>query len=183
MALFKRKSNPTIAELEKYYKQQNQPPKKQSRGGWLLGLVFLLLTVFIILGVFFGSRQLYRLAFNRDDSSKVAQQSDDSKTILSEDSQNGQQTDSQDEQNSRADQTKNDEGQVSDQAVNTTESNVDRVDQSEPAPSYTYTEPTDVSGLPQTGPSENILAIILAAGLFGFLSSRKQQLQSSKARK
>jgi hypothetical protein len=60
-ALFKRKDQTTIAELEEYY--SNQKSRRTGRA-WLMAILSLLITIAVIVALFFGVRWLYRTLTN-----------------------------------------------------------------------------------------------------------------------
>lgn len=58
MALFKRKDKTTIAELEDYY--ANQKGARRPVMAWVMALLSLLVTIIIIVGLFYAGRWLYQ---------------------------------------------------------------------------------------------------------------------------
>lgn len=64
MALFRRKSEveEEVPELEQYYAQR----RTSSAWSWLMALVTMILTILIIIGLFFGGRWVYRELISND---------------------------------------------------------------------------------------------------------------------
>lgn len=72
MALFRRKQTTTeIPELKEYYDaQKRENPAK----AWLLAIISLLLTIGVVLAIFFGGRWLYRTLLDEDTPSNGSNQ-------------------------------------------------------------------------------------------------------------
>lgn len=173
MALFKRKNNPTIAEIESYYEQQNRRATSTGRA-WLMAILAVIFTALIIAGLFFGGRWLYNTLTDEDTSSnapEIAQQDVNVGTLDGEIFDNESSNES-----SSTDDTS--EGRVDDGAATTNESNVDRVfgsDTNEETDSSTTPSSTTI---PNTGPGETILLIAILSGILATTASYRKKLQN-----
>lgn len=165
--LFKRSDKTTIAELEDYYANQ-----KRSRTGtaWMMALLSLLITVAVILALFFGGRWLYRTLTDDSEFAPVAtQDSDANDTRLP--SVDGELPGSNDDRTAGDDEDEADddtEGVVSDEAVSTTRDVDSSIDDEEGAATG--------AELPDTGAGELIILLPLATGIVGYTISRQRQL-------
>jgi cytoskeletal protein RodZ len=85
MALFRKKQQTTtnIPELQEYYATQ----QKESTGkAWLLAIGSLLVTIVILVGLFFGGRWLYRKVTKNDKPAATSQNGSAGSTIANKDS-------------------------------------------------------------------------------------------------
>lgn len=199
MALFRKKEKTTIAELEEYYANQKT---KRSAKAWLMALLSLLITIAVIVALFFAGRWVYNTFFNNDDNNvepETAEQGEqvDLPTYDSDSFQTGgvsfeegtsdnpddlvvEEGQSQDGQVSGS-QTG---GTVSDEAATTTDSNADRVDSNSDEATgddfQTGGTGGEVAGStnnsPNTGPGETMFVILIVTAVLGYLGSRKYQL-------
>lgn len=192
-ALFKRNDKTTIAELEEYYANQN---KRRSGTAWLMAFLSLLITIAIIVALFFAGRWIYRAIFDNNDASETgtSETSEGTQTDLPTFDSEGNEIGG-DRGVGFEEGTSNNpddliveegsgeagsEGTVSDEAASTDEPNADRIaagagdstggDNTSDVASSTDTNDEE---LPDTGPGESILAVLIAVTILGYLGSRK----------
>lgn len=179
--LFNRKKNKTtIAELEEYYANENQR-KTRTGAAWFMALLSLLITIAVIVALFFAGRWIYRAVTNNDaDSPSTSSDASGSNPSLpsydgdinagssvstgaadtnSDTSTPGTSTGTDRSSSSSTAQTG---GTVSDEAASTTESNADRIAAAGPT-----------SEIPDTGAGESILIILAGTTAVGYFTSRK----------
>lgn len=205
--LFKRKEKTTIAELEEYYANQN---KRRSGMAWFMAFLSILITIVIIVGLFFAGRWLYRTIVDDDSSSDTTTSdtsSGESVDLPSYDSDElgGDRGLSFTEGSSDNpddlvvdDTATSSDGTVSDEAASTDEPNADRIASgSEDATSdpniggegsvagsssedNADDESDTVTEVPNTGAGETTLVILLAVSVLGYFGSRRQIIKNSK---
>ncbi len=150
MAIFKRRKNQTVAELEEYYAS-----KKPRTGGmaWIMAIVSLLLTILVVSALFFGGRWVYRSL--TDDTTEVTVTTTETNDVNDfGETESGAETDD------------NFPSVVTDEAAST---NI-------PSSSNTSTTtPNTGSDLPDTGAGEVLIIAPLVAMIAGYLASRKYQ--------
>lgn len=175
--LFNRKNNKTtIAELEEYYANQNQR-KTRTGAAWLMALLSLLITIAVIVALFFAGRWIYRTVTNNDadsptttsdqsgSSAQVPNYDGDINAGSGSDSTTPTDTDSDTAATSTGTDSSNQSaGTVSDEAATTTDSNVDRIASTGPG-----------TEIPNTGAGELLLIAPIVAGLAGYAFSLKRQ--------
>lgn len=154
MAIFKRRKNQTVAELEEYY------ASKQTRTGmaWVMAVVSLFITVLVVTALFFGGRWIYRSFTDNNEQVTVSEN-------------NG--TDSRAEDFGTTENEQDSDGYfpsvVTDEAAST----------DTPSGSNTATSTPNTGGdLPDTGAGEVLIFAPLLAMIAGYLFSRKYQLNN-----
>lgn len=167
--LFGRKNDKTtIAELEEYYSNQE---KNRTPRAWLMALLSLLITVAIVVALFFFGRWLYNVITDNDsDSSNVTNTSQDEELDIFVDT-DGSQNDSaaggsgsgSGEDGSGSDET---EGVVSDEAATTENGNVSGAQDD--------VEIT-VDEVPETGAEDLIWLLPVAVAVLGYTYSIRKQ--------
>lgn len=200
MALFKQNKKKTVAELEDYYAKQET---KSTFMAWVMAFLSLFITVAALAILFFGGRWLYRTLTDDGDNSAQTSQSETSDVASLSDENNGEQSSqegsaegqvngNEGESLDEGSSSQNTEGGgvVDGGAAVTTESNADRVaaqetgdDSSIGGESATAGASTDgstdpskgVDELTNTGPAENLIALIIATAALGYLGSLKLQ--------
>ncbi len=176
MALFKRKNNPTISEIESYYEQQNRRSTSTGRA-WVMAILAIILTVVVLALLFFGGRWLYNSIVDND-SAETTQQDVNSGTVNIDgfDGENSTQSNSGNELSEGAEN----EGTVSDSAASTNESNVDRIAGSNTNENDDEETSSSVAGsatnIPNTGAGETALIVSLAAGVIATIASYRRKL-------
>jgi hypothetical protein len=168
--LFGRKNNKTtIAELEEYYANQNQRKASPIRA-WFMAILSLLIAVAIIIGLIFAGLWLYNRLNSDSDNIPVTTGDTNDVDMVELPSFDG---DIVGQGNSSTDGTSDsatnedtqNAGVVSDQAASTSDSNADRI------------IATGSDELPDTGAGELIVIIPIAAGLSGYVLSRRRQIR------
>ena len=168
-----KKDKTTIAELEEYYANQDQNKSRSGRA-WLMAFLSILITIVVIVALFYAGRWAYRAI--TDDSSN-------NPTTTTESANNGNEIDlptfdgdvvgqgnstNEGSSNSESGATTNvdgsaeNEGVVSDQAVSTSESNADRV--------------VNTGGdepIPNTGAGDILIIVPFVTAVAGYYISRK----------
>jgi cytoskeletal protein RodZ len=177
--LFNRNKNKTtITELEEYYANQNQR-KTRTGAAWFMALLSLLITIAVIVVLFFAGRWIYRTITNNDTETPAttSDQSESSTQLPNYDGDinagnnegSGVASDTNNDTAGTSSSTDNSGGQstgtVSNQAASTTESNADRI---------ASTGPT-TSEIPNTGSGDILLIVPIVAGLTGYAISLKRQ--------
>lgn len=150
MALFRRNKTDQAGmptEVQDYYKTVG---REHTGVAWLLALATLLVTVVVVLGLFFGGRWAFRKLKNSDKPAPVAVQTDTTK----------------DQGTKAAEPTPN----TSD-APTTPPAQTPPASNPTPAPATTPT-PARNSNLPSTGP-EDTLAIFLAVSVLAYIIHRR----------
>lgn len=155
MAIFKRRKNQTVAELEEYYAS-----KKPRTGGmaWVMAIVSLLITILVVSALFFGGRWIYRSLTNdtTDVTVTTTETNDDNVNDFGE-------------SEGKAETDENFPGVVTDQAASTS------TPSSSSPSSSSSTSPANTD-LPSTGPGEVsfiIMAITFVAGYYLMLKKQK----------
>jgi cytoskeletal protein RodZ len=140
MALFNRKKEKTIAELENYYAQQNK-----SKGGamaWFMAILSLFITIAVISLLFFGGRWLYRTLTSDSDTTQVTSNESNNTQNQTESESNST------NENSASTNNSQNQGVVSDEAASTNTGN---------AGTTGATSNTPAAGaLPNTGPDMDL---------------------------
>lgn len=176
MALFGRKKNPTISEIESYYEQQNRRSNSSARA-WGMALLAILFTVALVAILFFAGRWVYD-QFSGTDSANdetISQEVNSGNVDLGGFDSD---SDDNDSESSGADQTQ--DGVVSEEAATTDESNVDRVGVNDTE--GTEDEDTSVNGtstsLPNTGAGETAVIVSLITGMLAGIYSYRKKLSA-----
>ncbi len=194
MGLFRNRNKKTISELEDYYKNQG---KKSSLKAWFMAFLSLLITIVIIVLLFFGIRWLYRTLVNDNSSTNETTISDSSATADGElnggVSADGVVDDSLSSSDTQTNNSTGDESQgtVSDEAASTSEPNSDRVASESDSNSTASgvagdsaavnNQYTSESGeITDTGPGEVLLITPLLAAVLGYYLSRKKQIKQTQ---
>ncbi len=151
LSSFRRNNKTTIAELEEYYSGN----KKKSRTNWLRAVLTLLVTVFLFVGVFFGSRLLYR-TLNNSSGDKIAEVIN---TAPSDNAPNN---------------VKVSEGVVTEQAATSTRTANDYKGKT------ANTESSADSSIPDTGAGEILFVVPILVIAVSYLYSRNHQLKKLK---
>jgi cytoskeletal protein RodZ len=177
----KKNDKTTIAELEEYYANQNQRRTRPLRA-WFMAFLSLFIAVAIIIGLVFAGQWLYT-TLTSDDESMPATTGDtsgvntvdlptfDGDIVGQGNSNTGETTDSSTESSSSTDTNTTTSGDaqssgvVSDQAASTSDSNTDRLAN------------TGSDELPNTGAGDLVVIIPIAAGLAGYVISRRRQIR------
>lgn len=181
----KKNNNTTIAELEEYYANQNQRKTRPVRA-WLMAILSLLITVAVIVALFFFGRWVYNTITNDENEPATTSSSETNGTNVvlpnfdggfdessastnssdvSGASNSTNSTDTNSNASSSSDSATSTDGVVSDQAASTSESNADRI------------ASTGGSELPNTGAGELIIIAPIIAGIAGYSISRRKQLK------
>jgi cytoskeletal protein RodZ len=179
-----KKDKTTIAELEEYYANQDQKKTKTGKA-WFMAFLSILLTVAIVLALFFAGRWLYRTITN-DSSDNSATTSENTNggeqvdlptfdgDVVGQGNQPGENTDSSgSDSTSGSSSTSNTEGNtenagvVSDEAASTSESNAERVAGTNNAGGIGG-EP-----IPNTGAGDFLIVIPFVTAIAGYYISRK----------
>jgi len=165
MAIFKRRKNQTVAELEEYYATK----KARSGMAWIMALLSLLITVLVVSGLFFGGRWVYRAL--TDDSIEV--------TVSNTDMNEQQTKESAGDNNQSGDNYF--PNVVTDEAASTNTPSTPNSPSTPSTPNTngtsTSTAPTGVdNNLPNTGAGEILIVTPLVAMVVGYLISRKYHL-------
>jgi cytoskeletal protein RodZ len=166
--LFKRNNKTTIAELEEYYANQDRKKTKTSMA-WLMAVLSLVITLAVIAMIFFGGRWLYR-TLTDDDNTTTADTTTGQVELPTFDSDVLGRGAGQDRSTDDTSAGQSSTGTVSDSAASTSIPNTDRVD-------------TDASSndgtIPNTGAGELLIIAPIAAGVTGYLVSRKRHIKNS----
>ena len=159
MAIFNRRKNQTVAELEEYYATK----KTRSGKAWIMAIASLLLTILVVSVLFFGGRWVYRsLTDNTPEVTITTTGTTDNESNVNDFG----------ESESEAETDENFPSVVSDQAASTTTP-------SGSGPSTTAPSTPGIGGdLPDTGAGEVLIVAPFIAMVAGYLISRKYQLQN-----
>jgi hypothetical protein len=172
--LFKRNKKTTIAELEEYY--ANQERKKSSTGmAWFMAFISLLITLVVIALLFLGGRWVYRTLTDNNDTGTTTTEvaGNDGVELPTFDSDNGvvgQGNTNSGKPNLGETVTKN-PGTVSDEAASTSESNVDRVNDS--------IIDSSVTEVPNTGAGELLVIMPVLVAVIGYFIARRQIVKNN----
>jgi hypothetical protein len=184
--LFNRKNNKTtIAELEEYYANENQR-KTRTGAAWFMALLSLLITIAVIVALFFAGRWIYRAVTNNDadspsttsdvNGSNPSLPSYDGDINAGSSASNGAADTNTDTpgtstgaDSTNSSSTSQTGGTVSDEAASTTESNADRIAAAGPT----------TSEIPDTGAGESIVFILSGTTAIGYFVSRKFHLRKN----
>jgi hypothetical protein len=159
MALFRREQTTEIPELKEYYEaQKRENPAK----AWLLAIISLLVTIGVVLGLFFGGRWLYRTLFEDDSpsngSNQTADQGSDSSDAVGD---NGAPQQDEADQDNTGDQ---------EETPTTSPTTVPGSDDTDENVSETPSTTTPTTGpLPSTGPAD-VVAIFVVTVLIGYFA-------------
>ena len=162
VALFRRnrvEETTTLPDTDLY----NTPPRERSWMAWLLALVTLVVTVAVVLGLFYGGRFIYR-KFNKSDTNQTPA------TPLVEEESN---TTDSDETSSSSSNTNTNEDTTTNS--NTSSSSTNAVVQTGNVPSQNTAGKGD---LPNTGPGDT-LAVFVVVSLAGYLLHRRFAVKSN----
>lgn len=182
-----KKDKTTIAELEEYYANQDQKKTKTGKA-WLMAFLSILITVAIIVGLFFGGRWLYRaITDNSSDTATTTETNTDGGIVVelpnfdgdvvgqgnpanSGTNENATNTDSGNTSSNSPANTESTEsgGVVSDQAASTSVSNAGNV--------AGTTNTTNIGGeapIPNTGAGDFIIVIPFVTAIVGYYISRR----------
>ncbi|MBP6962734.1 hypothetical protein KBB49_04320 [Candidatus Saccharibacteria bacterium] len=164
MAIFKRRKNQTVAELEEYYASK----KTRSGMAWVMAFTSLLLTILVVAGLFFGVRWVYRSL--TDDNLEVTVTTVD---VSGDQESSDMNIDESAENSNEPEPTENFPSVVSDEAASTTTPST-----SSPVASAPSTPATGGGNIPNTGAGEVLIVAPIIAMVVGYLISRKYQLQN-----
>lgn len=178
MALFRRQQTTEIPELKEYYEaQKSDNPAK----AWILALVSLLLTIGVVLGLFFGGRWLYRTLFDEDEPAS----STTSETQTPGDSDESTGVGQQEEQPAQPEQEDEPESQPETATPQTPSTptppaatapaqtdNTEEQPAPSPAPTPAPTTTPTTGALPSTGPGD-VVAIFVVTVLLGYLAHNR----------
>lgn len=191
--LFNRKEKTTIAELEEYYAN-----KKKSRPimSWFMAFTSLLITVLVLVGIFFMSRWVYR-SVTGSEPEKVVVEPNEDKGVVTYDVDGdrkvgvtfveGESSDSSELVYGDLRVTESSEsvsvsaevvGVVDDEAATSSRSESFYADSGEGEVAGAYEAPAE---LPDTGAGEDIFALLATVVAAGYLVSRKRQLAKEEA--
>lgn len=184
MALFNRNKKTTIAELEEYYANQNT--SDSSARAWAMAILSLIITVAVILALFFAGRWLWRVIDGNDEDANTTTQQEGvivqedgtlsgDLTLLDNSTTDGGSvsTDTSNDTDSAVDNSN--EGVVSEEAASTDVSNDDSVAVLGDSEDTTDTGSTE---LPNTGAGTALLLIPAATAVAGYSASRRRQLNN-----
>lgn len=167
MALFKRKNQTTIAELEDYYANQRG---RRTGMAWFMAFLSLLITVAVILALFFGGRWLYRTFIDDgqdDTTTDTTVTTDDGVELPSFDGSLPNQptvTDGTQVPDDAAVGTVEPDGVVSDEAATTDTSNNGAT---------AGTSITATGDIPNTGAGETIVVLLVGTTVLGYFIHRR----------
>lgn len=166
MALFNRRKNQTITELESYYAGK----KNQNLKAWIMALLSLLVTVAVIAALFFGGRWIYR-ALTDDSSDTNTTNSDTTEQAENANNGGGSLTISNaDESDSTTESSEEFPEVVTDEAASTD------VPSSSRAVASNSTSVAKGSDLPNTGSGDILVVVPMITFIGGYFISRKHQL-------
>lgn len=176
--LFNRNKKTTIAELEEYY--ANQSSADSTARAWAMAVLSLLITVAVILALFFAGRWLWRVISDNDSDNTAATVQQEGVTVLPDGTLSGDLSLLNNSSNTLTGGTvsvdsgttteSGDEGVVSDEAASTTVSNTDTVSSSTVTGASSNEETSTTSEIPNTGAGAILLAPIIA-GAAGYTAS------------
>lgn len=209
-ALFRKKNETTIAELEEYYANQQ---RGRSAKAWFMAFLSLLITVAVIVGLFYAGKWLYQTITDSDSdettTTETTTSDSDGTSVPTFDSDNAGEVGVGFEEGSsnnpddlivvdNSQPTQDYPSVVDDGAAVTTDSNADRVasndnqtttdtaqnGQNSSSNTNTSDSQSAVGGattannesgkeVPNTGPGETALVIVIATGIAGYVASRK----------
>lgn len=179
-ALFNKKNETTIAELEEYYANQK---KGRSATAWFMAFLSLLITVAIIVGLFFAGRWAYRTFIDNDSTDTASSDTQEGSNLPSFDSDPSSNIGVEFEEGSsnnpddlvvvQGDNTSSQSGTVDSGAAVTTESNVDRLANN----SANAVAGDSTTEIPNTGAGETTLAALVAISILGYAVHRRYLLQ------
>lgn len=171
MALFNRRKDQTITELESYYAGKNN----QTLKAWVMAFLSLLVTVAVIASLFFGGRWIYRAVTDDADDANTSSNNTTETTEQANESNNGGGTltisdaDNSSDTSDAASSSDDFPEVVTDEAASTTV----------PSSSRGTTAGTSTSNdLPNTGAGEILLLAPAVALVVGYFISRKHQLDN-----
>lgn len=176
-----KKDKTTIAELEEYYANQNQNRTKSGKA-WLMAILTILITIIVIVALFYAGRWAYRAI--TDDSSNNPETTSESTNNgnnidlptfdgdivgqgnpANDDSASSVAEGSESESTTNTEGSVENDGVVTDEAASTSESNVDRV---ENTVSVGGEEP-----IPNTGAGDFLITIPFVTAVAGYYISRR----------
>ncbi|MCA9328141.1 hypothetical protein KC959_00055 [Candidatus Saccharibacteria bacterium] len=171
MALFNRRKDHTISDLEDYYANRNN----RTGMAWLMAFLSLLVTIGVIAALFFGGRWAYRAL------------TDDNTTVITTTKSSGSESEAQTTTDTATEATVpvgstdstspevEAEGVVSEEAASTTTPSTSR--QVASATTSTDEAGKGDSDLPNTGAGEILLIAPFIAGILGYTVSRRRQIR------
>jgi hypothetical protein len=167
--LFKRNNKTTIAELEEYYANQDRKKTKTSTA-WLMAVLSLAITLAVIAMIFFGGRWLYRTLTDDNNITTTDTTTSGEVDLPTFDSDVLGRGAGQDRSTDDTSAGQSNTGTVSDSAASTSIPNTDRV----------ATDASSNDGtIPNTGAGELLIIAPIAAGVTGYLVSRKRHIKNS----
>lgn len=171
MALFNRRRNQSLSELESYYAAR----RGRSGTAWLMALLSLVVTVAILAGLFFGGRWVYRALRDNNGSNTSDTTSD---VVVGTVDENGNVQGSVGNNDSSnvsvddsGDQNTDFPGVVTDEAAST-----DTPSDETAADSNVGSVAGENTDLPNTGAGEVLFIAPILAFAVGYIISRKRQL-------
>ena len=154
MAIFRRRKNQTISELEDYYANRNN----RTGMAWLMAFISLLITVAVSAAIFFGGRWVYR-SLTADDNTEV---------IVATNEKSEQSEPANNSQNDVNGSSVEPDGVVTDEAANTS------------VPSSERSSSESQKPIPDTGAGTTAMIVVAGAGVTGFMISRRRQLKNNQ---
>jgi uncharacterized protein YneF (UPF0154 family) len=186
-AFWKKNDKTTIAELEEYY--SNQSKNRQSPKAWFMAILSILITIAIIVGLFFAGRWAYRAIIDNSDDNETTSETAENESdndvdlptfdsdelgergVAFEDSTSDDESDLVQGDLEGSENTDGNQGVVSDEAARTERDVASSTDSSENESETTATE------LPNTGAGESVMVILFATTAFGYLLARKHLMK------
>jgi hypothetical protein len=173
MALFNRRKDQTISDLEDYYANRNN----RTGMAWLMAFLSLLVTIGIVGALFFGGRWVYRTL--TDDNTTVITTNTPANTTENPATTTEESTTQQTQQGATntSDQVEP-AGVVSDEAVSTSTPNTSSSNNRSGVAGTSSTPSTgDSDELPKTGAGEILFILPIIAAVAGYSYNRSRQLQ------
>lgn len=147
-------------EVSDYYKAEG---RERAWVAWLLAIGTLLVTIFVVLGVFYGGRWAFRKIKNNDNPAPVAVQADEQKT---------NKTKSDEQKSANATPSTNVPATTPATSSATSTAPVTTSITPAQAPTPTPSNTVSKSGLPNTGPGD-ALAVFAAVSIIGYIAHRR----------
>jgi hypothetical protein len=147
-------------ELQEYYAAEGRHGNWMA---WVLGLVTLMVTVAVALGLFYGGRWAYRKVRNDDKKQVATKQNEASKQSVDKD-------DSKDEASSDDSATSSTDNKSTSTTTPQTSSTSTSTPSSTPTPTTTATKGS--SNIPNTGP-EGTITVFVAVTLLAYVLHRR----------
>lgn len=170
MALFKRKKKDSVLpEIDKYYEGER---RDRTGVAWLLAIVSVLVVALFLVGIFLAGRWAYRTIKGNDtDVAITTTDGEDALNLPSFDGKPSESTENKPDSNEKQEDSPNsDQSPSQDESEGTVEAPATpgqtNPDSAAPTTPPTTTVPsTGDSPLPNTGPTENLLAIFLVVSI------------------